>query len=96
VRLPAGYGVTVGEVGDRIEAALVGGIERGDFRAGDKLPSERALAAEHGASRTTVRLVLVKLAAMGLVEPQHGRGYFVRGRSGRARRANSEAKASGR
>jgi hypothetical protein len=86
----------MGEVGDRIESALVGGIESGAFRAGDKLPSERALAAEHGASRTTVRLVLVKLAALGLVEPQHGRGYFVRPRSGRARRSSSAAKASGR
>ena len=44
-----------------------------------KLPSERVIAAESGAGRTTVRLVLAKLAAQGLIEAQHGRGYFVCG-----------------
>ncbi len=45
---------------------------------GERLPSERAVMHELNASRTTVRLVLTKLAAQQLVTPVHGRGYFCR------------------
>lgn len=41
------------------------------------MPSERQIMETYGAGRTTVRLVLAKLAAQGLVRPQHGSGYFV-------------------
>jgi DNA-binding FadR family transcriptional regulator len=82
----------VGEVGDRIESALRAMIEGGGLKAGSKLPSERTLAAEHGSSRTTVRLVLTKLTAQGLIEAQHGRGYFVR----RVPPSRRGSKASGR
>lgn len=71
---------SVGEVTDRLEALLRGLIERGELKPGDRLPSERTIAAEQGAGRTTVRLVLAKLAAQGLIEAQHGRGYFVKAR----------------
>jgi DNA-binding GntR family transcriptional regulator len=70
----------VGEVTDRIENLLRGLIERGELKPGDRLPSERTIAAEQGAGRTTVRLVLAKLVAQGLIEAQHGRGYFVKAR----------------
>jgi DNA-binding FadR family transcriptional regulator len=66
----------VGTVTGELEARLRAMIES-DYRPGQKLPSERAIAAEFGVGRTTVRLVLTKLAAKGLIEPQHGRGYFV-------------------
>ncbi|ORT52970.1 hypothetical protein KBI5_08930 [Frankia sp. KB5] len=52
-------------------------IASGRRAAGDKLPSERELAAESGAGRTAVRSMLARLAADGLIEAQHGRGYFV-------------------
>ena len=68
----------MGEVTARVEDALRGAIERSEYKPGDRLPSERVLAAELAVSRTTVRLVMLKLTAMGLVEAQHGRGYFVR------------------
>src|SRR5436190_9511570 len=67
----------MGEVTERVEEALRGSIERGEYKAGDKLPSERDLASQLEAGRTTIRLVLAKLTAQGLIEPQHGRGYFV-------------------
>ncbi|WP_096301646.1 winged helix-turn-helix domain-containing protein [Jatrophihabitans sp. GAS493] len=67
----------MGEISDRIEQALLGMIETGELGAGSKLPSERVLAERHASSRTTVRLVLTKLTAQGIIEPQHGRGYFV-------------------
>lgn len=68
----------MGEVTERVEATLRARIESGEYKPGDKIPSERDLVTELGAGRTTVRLVLAKLAALGLVEAQHGRGYFVR------------------
>lgn len=69
---------------ERVEAVIRGAIERGEYKAGDKLPSERVLAVDQQAGRTTVRLVLAKLAAQGLIEAQHGRGYFVKKRSRRS------------
>ena len=68
----------MGEVTERVEDALRGMIDRGEYTAGSKLPSERDLATQLAAGRTTIRLVLAKLTAQGLIEPQHGRGYFVR------------------
>jgi DNA-binding GntR family transcriptional regulator len=41
------------------------------------LPSERHLADQLGAGRTTIRLVLTKLGAEGIIRSEHGRGYFV-------------------
>lgn len=43
---------------------------------GERLPSERSVAAELQAARTTIRLVLTKLAAEGLIYAEHGKGYF--------------------
>jgi DNA-binding FadR family transcriptional regulator len=44
---------------------------------GDKLPTEAAIMAEFGVSRTVVREALSKLQAAGLVETRHGIGTFV-------------------
>jgi GntR family transcriptional regulator len=68
----------MGEVTDRVESTVRARIDSGEYGPGDRLPSERDLVAELGAGRTTIRLVLAKLAALGLIEAQHGRGYFVR------------------
>src|SRR5690348_7517573 len=52
----------------------------GTWRAGSLRPAtgcrRSGLAEDLDAGRTTVRLVLVKLAAEGLVRAEHGRGYF--------------------
>jgi GntR family transcriptional repressor for pyruvate dehydrogenase complex len=61
------------QVREQIEAA----IERGDYRAGDRLPSERELGEMIGVSRVSVREAIRSLEALGLVEVQHGRGCFV-------------------
>jgi GntR family transcriptional regulator len=66
----------VGETTERVEAAIRT-LASTTLSPGDRLPSERTLAADLGAGRTTVRLILVKLAAEGLVRAEHGRGYFV-------------------
>ncbi len=58
-----------------VEKAIRGLIE--EAGPGGRLPSERALAEGLEASRTSVRLVLARLAAEGLIRPEQGRGYFV-------------------
>jgi GntR family transcriptional regulator len=52
-------------------------IDKGKFKPGQKLPSERSLAAHHGISRLTVRKALGMLQEQGYIHAQHGRGYFV-------------------
>jgi GntR family transcriptional regulator len=66
----------MGETTERVESAIRV-LASKTLSPGDRLPSERTLAEELDAGRTTVRLVLVKLAAEGLVRAEHGRGYFV-------------------
>ena len=64
-------------------AQIVADIERaiaaGELRPGDRLPSERELAAEHGVSRMTVRQALQTLESRGLLRRAIGRsgGSFV-------------------
>jgi len=52
-------------------------IRNGQLALGDKLPTEAAVMAEFGVSRTVVREALSKLQAAGLVETRHGIGTFV-------------------
>ena len=52
-------------------------IRDGRLSPGDKLPTEAALMADHGVSRTVVREALSKLQASGLVSTRHGVGTFV-------------------
>ena len=44
---------------------------------GEKLPAEPALAQQLGVSRTTLRAVLEKLAASGMVQKRHGSGTYI-------------------
>jgi DNA-binding GntR family transcriptional regulator len=48
-----------------------------EYRAGDRLPAEPALAAAYGVSRATMREALQHLAAAGIVQRVHGVGTFV-------------------
>ncbi len=52
-------------------------IRDGRLQPGDKLPTEAAIMAEYGVSRTVVREALSKLQASGLVVTRHGVGSFV-------------------
>lgn len=54
-------------------------IREGHLVPGDKLPTEAAIRAEFGVSRTVVREALSKMQAAGLVETRHGIGTFVVG-----------------
>jgi GntR family transcriptional repressor for pyruvate dehydrogenase complex len=61
------------DVAWRIEFAVKGG----QFKPGEKLPSERLLSRELGVSRPILRQALQNLENRGLVNIQHGRGTFV-------------------
>lgn len=52
-------------------------IHGGQWRAGDRLPSEAELMHAHSVSRITVRLALGDLAAEGLIARAQGKGSFV-------------------
>jgi GntR family transcriptional regulator len=61
-----------------IAAALRARVVAGEWPPGGTLPSEQALAAQHGVAMATLRRALELLAAQGVVERVHGRGTFVR------------------
>lgn len=61
-----------------LAAALRQRIVGGHWAPGRAIPSEQALAAEHGVALGTLRRALDLLAEQGLVERVHGRGTFVR------------------
>jgi len=54
-------------------------IESGQYRPGDKLPSEKELCKTFGVSRSSVREALCALEYVGLVEVRGGSGYYVTG-----------------
>ena len=60
-----------------ISAYLQRAIETGAYSEGDKLPTERQLAATFKAARSTVRRALDKLEQQGLVSRRLGSGTFV-------------------
>jgi GntR family transcriptional regulator len=60
---------------------LLDAIRAGVYPADTQLPGERALAAQLGVSRATVRQVLTALGDAGLVHASANRGWFVAGRS---------------
>lgn len=53
-------------------------ILSGEWKAGDKIPSENELTESFGVSRVSVRQALQKLTAIGLIETKVGEGSFVK------------------
>ena len=64
---------------ERVERSIRELIATGQLGPGGRLPSERQLAGQLDACRTTIRLILMKLATEGMIRSEHGRGYFVTG-----------------
>lgn len=52
-------------------------LERGEIRAGHRLPPERTLALQTGVSRSSVRVGLRALATMGIIQSRHGSGTYI-------------------
>ena len=60
-----------------IQASILGGT----YASGAKLPGQRELATQFGASMPTIREAISMLAATGLIEVRHGSGSVVRSTS---------------
>ena len=61
--------------------ALLSGIVEGEYASGARLPAERELAQQLGASRSALREAIRRLTAWRLVEPRRGSGVVVRDRN---------------
>lgn len=84
-----------------IAATLTAEVAEGQYRPGDRLPTEAELALRFGVNRHTVRRALAGLAEAGLVHARRGAGVFVAGRPtdyhlGRRVRFHQNLIASGR
>jgi GntR family transcriptional repressor for pyruvate dehydrogenase complex len=64
-------------VADTVFYALRQNIITRHFQVGEKLPSEGALCAQFGVSKTSVKLALQRLGTLGLIETRVGQGSFV-------------------
>ena len=62
---------------DRAVEALNEFIEQGQYKSGDRLPSEEELARQLGISRPTLREALGNLEVYGVITRRHGVGTFV-------------------
>jgi GntR family transcriptional repressor for pyruvate dehydrogenase complex len=63
---------------DAVHEKLLQAIVSGAYQAGSRLPAERELARQLGASRPTLREALRRLGEWNLVEPRRGSGIVVR------------------
>jgi GntR family transcriptional repressor for pyruvate dehydrogenase complex len=62
---------------DRLADRLSAQMDRGELQPGDKLPTEAALAAEHGVSRSVVREAVHRIKSQGRLLSRQGSGVFV-------------------
>ena len=60
-----------------LRETILGQLQAGHWKAGDRLPTERELAEGYRVSRTTVRKALAELKQQGLIEQTVGSGTFV-------------------
>ena len=67
-----------GTVSDSVFNDVLDAITGGIYEPGQRLPSENTLREQHGVSRNTIRLVLNKLCALGILETRRGNGTYVR------------------
>ena len=72
-----GMGILRQPLYQQVEKVIEEGILRGEWKAGEALPSEAALAGRYGVSICTVRRALDELAQRHRVERRHGVGTFV-------------------
>ena len=61
----------------KIRETLRDEIKRGEYKRGEKLPSEDELASKYGVSRMTVRQGILDLIDEGMIYRRHGVGTFV-------------------
>lgn len=77
INVDLSQGQTIGETVRVVMGTLFARIQSGEYPADSRLPSERALAAELGVSRNTVREALDVLEMRNLIRRRQGSGSFV-------------------
>src|SRR3954470_6649690 len=63
---------------DMLTEQVIALIERDGLRSGDRMPTVQALATRFRVAAPTMREVLRRLQAVGVVEMRHGSGVYVR------------------
>lgn len=63
-------------LGDQIAERLSQRLRHGEWKPGDRLPTEQQLGHEYGVSRATIRSALQRLDTVGLTVTKHGLGTF--------------------
>ena len=66
------------KLSDQVAEQLQTMIRSGEYKEGDRLPTEGVLAEKFAVSRITVREAVSKLRAMDLIEVRQGEGTFVK------------------
>lgn len=61
----------------RVAEQIARSIAAGDYKPGERLPSERELSQNHSVSRPTVREAIIALELDGLVDVRHASGVYV-------------------
>jgi GntR family transcriptional repressor for pyruvate dehydrogenase complex len=69
--------IKTSKLSDEVYNQIVSLISRGALKPGDKIPSERVLAADLEISRQSVREALNRAEVMGLIEVRQGEGSFI-------------------
>lgn len=64
-------------VSQQVVDHILGCIDRGELKRGDRLPGEREFAEQLGISRVPLREAISALALMGIVEKRHGEGNYI-------------------
>ncbi len=65
-------------ISEQVFEQLKDNLIKGEWKSGDKLPSENELAQAFNVSRVTIRQALSKLLALDLIETRFGEGSFVK------------------
>lgn len=68
-----GKGTLVTQLVEKLRDAILAG----DFKPGERLPSEAQMTQDYNVSRTVIREAVAALKSDGLVEPRQGAGVFV-------------------
>ena len=66
------------KISEEIVEQIMENIAQGQLKPGERIPSERELAAMLGVSRPSVREAIMVLEAMGMVESRQGGGTYIR------------------
>lgn len=64
-------------ISQQVADHILGRIDRGELRPGDRLPGERDLAASLGISRVPLREAISALCVLGILEKRQGNGTYV-------------------